>query len=557
MSEYIAGRYQVIKLIGRGGMADVYLALDTILNREVAIKVLKSEMASDPVALERFRREANATTYLSHPNIVDVYDVGDDGDKHFIVMEYVNGHTLKQLIKRRGAIPYKEAVWLMKQLSGALMEAHRHQIIHRDVKSQNVLIKNDGTVKVADFGIALANGEVDITSKDSVLGSVHYLAPELTKGVQATMQSDIYSLGIVFFELLTGDVPYKGENAIQIALQHVKGDIPSVRSFDPNIPQSVENIIIKSTAKSLENRYANIALMLRDLNDCLKEEHLNDPPLVLDAEKEDKTKASFHISDTAEKKEKKKKENRFEEGVSFVIITSLTVIAILLLVSILYLSGIIGGNSAKTTVPSLKNLTIVEASDLLDENQLSIDYSSIERVMTDDIEAGKIISSNPAEGSEVDKGEKVRITVSEGIYSVMEDYKGYDINEVREKLSKTNLFVQSRPVASDLDPGTIISQEGLLPGDKYNGNISNELILYYSEFPTILIPHDILGKNIEEVKNWFIDQGMEVEVHIEDVSYFSEDERNRYPAGSVVRSLPNPGSSYIQEGESIIHLYTY
>ena len=284
MSDYIGNRYRIVKLIGKGGMADVYLAYDTILKREVAVKVLKSDMADDDTALERFKREAGAVTQLSHPNIVDVYDVGDDGDKHYIVMEYIKGYTLKQLIKKRGPIPYKEAVWMMKQLAGALMEAHRNNVIHRDVKSQNVLIKDDGTIKLSDFGIALANGAMQLTRKDSVLGSVHYLAPELSKGKQASMQSDIYSLGIVFYELLTGDVPFKADNPVQVALMHIKNDIPSVRSINPEIPQSVENIITKSTAKNPNNRYRNIALMLQDLNECLKKEHRNDPPVNFNAD---------------------------------------------------------------------------------------------------------------------------------------------------------------------------------------------------------------------------------------------------------------------------------
>ena len=277
----IAGRYEIIKEIGKGGMANVYLALDTILNREVAVKVLKGDMADDPVALERFKREANASTKLSHPNAVDVYDVGDEGNNHYIVMEYVKGHTLKQLIKRRGALPPKEAVWIMKQLSGALLEAHKNGIIHRDIKSQNVLIKDDGTVKLADFGIAVINNAMQITSKNSVLGSVHYLAPELAKGGAATMQSDIYSLGIVFYELLTGDVPFKADTPIQVALEHVRNNVPSVRRFNPDIPQALENIITKATARSLEDRYANIALFIKDLNRCLSKEAANDEPLQL------------------------------------------------------------------------------------------------------------------------------------------------------------------------------------------------------------------------------------------------------------------------------------
>ena len=282
MSNTIGNRYEIMKLLGRGGMADVYLAFDVILNRHVAVKIMKSDMADDDLARERFRREAEAVTQLSHPNIVDVYDVGEDGDRNYIVMEYVKGYTLKQLIKKRGPIPYKEAVWMMKQLAGALMEAHRNNVIHRDVKSQNVLIKDDGTIKLSDFGIALANGSIQITHEDSVIGSVHYLAPELSKGKQATMQSDIYSLGIVFYELLSGDVPFKGDTPVQVALKHIKQEIPSVRSMNPDIPQSVENIVIKATAKNLNNRYKNIALMLKDLNDCLKKEHRNDQKITFE-----------------------------------------------------------------------------------------------------------------------------------------------------------------------------------------------------------------------------------------------------------------------------------
>ena len=250
----IAGRYLIIKHIGKGGMADVYVAVDTVLNREVAIKILKGELSSDPVALERFKREAQASTRLSHPNIVDIYDVGDDGMSHYIVMEYIKGQTLKQLIQKRGPLYYTEAISMMKQLCSAIMESHRNGIIHRDIKSQNVLIKDDGTVKIVDFGIALANNAMQITSQDNVLGSVHYIAPEVAKGETASMQSDIYSLGIVFYELLCGDVPFKGDSAVQVVMQSIKKPIPYVKNFNKKIPQSVENIILKATAKNKLNR---------------------------------------------------------------------------------------------------------------------------------------------------------------------------------------------------------------------------------------------------------------------------------------------------------------
>ncbi len=453
MSELIGKRYQITKLIGRGGMAEVYLAWDTILNREVAIKILKSDMSDDDVALERFKREAGATTKLSHENIVDVYDVGDDGDKHYIVMEYVKGYTLKQLIKKRGAIPYKEAVWMMKQLAGALMEAHRKGIIHRDIKSQNVLIKADGTIKLSDFGIAIANGSMQLTHKDSVIGSVHYLAPELSKGKQATMQSDIYSLGIVFYELLTGDVPYKAETPVQVALMHIKGTIPRVRDFNPQIPQSVENIITLATAKSLNNRYKNIALMLQDLNDCLKEEHKFDVPINFNNQSVilNKTMRAADDNNTTTTIVKKKGFKVF-----YLILTG--VIALSLLFGVLFFAGIIGPKAKITKVPNILNLTVLEAKDILTENKLSLDESRIEYELSDYVEKDRIISVYPEVDSEVEINTKVKITVSSGIYSVLENYVGENYKDAEEELKAKNFYVRLIPVESDEKQGQVLKQ---------------------------------------------------------------------------------------------------
>lgn len=558
MSEYIGKRYQVIKLIGRGGMADVYLALDTILNREVAIKVLKTDMSSDPVALERFKREAGSATCLSHPNIVDVYDVGDDEDKHYIVMEYVKGCTLKQLIHKRGAIPYKEAVWLMKQLTGALMEAHRNGIIHRDIKSQNVLIKDDGTVKMADFGIALANDAIQITSKDSVLGSVHYLAPELVKGGQATMQSDIYSLGIVFYELLTGDVPFKGDTPAQVALAHIKSIIPSVRSINPDIPQSVENILLLSTSKAIENRYANAALMLKDLNECLKSDHLNDNRAIIDESAERKVAESITIKEEkTSKKTNNDSESKTSSKLSAIFIVLISLISIISLVIVLMLSGILNFKSNLVNVPDITNLSIVEANDLLEEYELNLDYSSIERIMTDDIEAGLIISFSPIADTEVEKGTKVHIVVSAGIYSVMNNYVGRDIEEVKGLLANTNIIIKATPIESDEKSGTILSQEGLLPNEKYNSNESNTVVFTYSDYKRISITNDqYLGRSVYDVYDELYLQGFKVELIFKDASYFTDDEMATYQAEEVVRIDPE-NEIYIQNDDSKIIIYSY
>ncbi len=211
MKEMIANRYVINKKLGEGGMADVYLAQDSFLNREVAVKILRGKLSLDPVALLRFQREANAASRLNHPNIVEIYDVGEDKGQHYIVMEYVRGKSLKELISQRGAMEKQEALQIMDQLLCAITEAHKNNIIHRDIKPQNIMVKDDGTVKIADFGIATVSDAVQLTQTDTVMGSVHYLAPELARGENASFQSDIYALGITFYELVTGQVPFNGE----------------------------------------------------------------------------------------------------------------------------------------------------------------------------------------------------------------------------------------------------------------------------------------------------------------------------------------------------------
>ena len=217
MMEQIANRYEILSLIGQGGMADVYKAKDTILNRIVAIKVLRDKLSQDAMALVRFQREASAASRLSHPNVVDIYDVGEYEGMHYIVMEFIRGRTLKELIAQRGALDVDEAIGIMKQLVSAINHAHEHKIIHRDIKPQNVLVKDDGTIKITDFGIAVANGSVQLTFNNTVMGSAHYLAPETTQGKEPNEQVDIYSLGIVFYELLTGKVPFTGKTPTEIA----------------------------------------------------------------------------------------------------------------------------------------------------------------------------------------------------------------------------------------------------------------------------------------------------------------------------------------------------
>ena len=278
--QMIGGRYEIVKTIGEGGMANVYMAKDTILDRKVAIKVLRGDLSGDDKFIRRFQREALSVSNLSHQNIVEVYDVGEENGQHYIVMEYIDGKTLKQLLQKRGSLTLSEVMDIMNQLTDGLTHAHGAYIIHRDIKPQNIMIQDDGLIKITDFGIAMALNATQLTQTNSVMGSVHYLPPEQANGKGSTIKSDVYSLGILMYELLTGNVPFKGDNAVEIALKHMKEKIPSIRRQNPTIPQSVENIVLRATAKNPKNRYESIHEMHEEIIHCLDEEHLNDKKYV-------------------------------------------------------------------------------------------------------------------------------------------------------------------------------------------------------------------------------------------------------------------------------------
>ena len=554
MAKVIAGRYELVKCIGHGGMADVYLALDLILDRQVAIKILKPDSNADKVALERFAREAQASTQLSHPNIVDIYDVGDDDNIHYIVMEYVKGHTLKQLIKKRGPLPTRETIWIMKQLTSALMEAHKNGLIHRDIKSQNILIKDDGTVKLADFGIAILNNAIQLTSKDSVLGSVHYLAPELVKGEKSSMKSDIYSLGIVMYELLRGDVPFKGDNPAQIALKHMKQEIPNVMEYNPQIPQSVANIITKACAKDPKDRYDNAALMLKDLNVCLNNDHLNDEAVHFENRE---VISDFSIPATAKTEIKKIKQKKKERNFSAVIILIITLFSVIALSLILMLSGILSGNQNNyIEVPEVKNLTLAQAKDTLDNLGLNIVYP-LTYETTDDVEASRVVSIYPDSGSQVEKGSKVRLTISNGKFELMEDYSGKNYDAVFNELFDTNLKVSATYITnSDLTPGTIVDQS-IKAGTKFDPYIKNEIIFTVVDAETMNVPIHLLGKNVYNMQIELSEQGFNVELREVDYDDLSSSQKEKYKEYEIINVDPGEGAQYIKKPDSKLILDYY
>ncbi|AWX57057.1 MULTISPECIES: Stk1 family PASTA domain-containing Ser/Thr kinase [Brevibacillus] len=282
----LGGRYQIESRVGGGGMAIVYKAKDLILNRPVAVKVLRSQFGTDEDFVNRFRREAQAVASLSHPNVVGVYDVGQEGDTHYMVMEYIEGYTLKEVIIQRGALPVEEAVRIAEQICDALDHAHQNQIIHRDIKPHNIMIGKNGRVKVTDFGIARAVTSATITHTNAMLGSVHYFSPEQARGGITGEKSDIYSLGIVLYEMVTGELPFSGDSPISVALKHLQEPLPEPRQVNPAIPQSVENVILKALVKDPFLRYASASEMLEDLETCLFPERLNEEKLTFPVDEE-------------------------------------------------------------------------------------------------------------------------------------------------------------------------------------------------------------------------------------------------------------------------------
>ena len=579
----IANRYEVVQHIGQGGMADVFRGVDTILNREVAIKILRADLSTDAVSILRFEREAQAATALAHPNIVEIYDVGDYKGHHYIVMEYVPGRTLKQVIRARGPLLIEEAVDIMKQLTGAVYAAHSKGIIHRDIKPQNVIVKADGSVKILDFGIATAKGSIQLTQANNVMGSVHYLAPELAKGEQASNQSDIYALGIVLYEMLAGDVPFKADQAVNVALMHMRDPMPSLREANPTVPQSIENIVTRATAKDPKKRYRNADEMRRDLATCLRPERVNEEKLVIEQipvkpketpKPQEKQKTKPQTDNKKQDKKDRKDKNKQEEEnkpKNKLLPWLIGFIAIAVgagILGALMLSGVISFGPRMTNVPDIILMTVAEARDVCEENDLNLDTINVEYKLTEDTERGLIIDCSPGVGDEVEEGSNIAITVSSGIGVYMEDFTamGKTISKIEDYINTREvggrkIYALMKVIAveedSDAAPGTVIRQEGIEPGTLFSPDTASTITLVYSRFPTITIPSDIIGRPISEAASTLESMGAVVLTSMRDTSGFSPEELESLSWGVVIDSDPYVGSSYTQRDDNYIVLYYY
>lgn len=552
MMEQIANRYEILSLIGQGGMADVYKAKDTILNRIVAIKVLRDKLSQDAMALVRFQREASAASRLSHPNVVDIYDVGEYEGMHYIVMEFIRGRTLKELIAQRGALDVDEAIGIMKQLVSAINHAHENNIIHRDIKPQNVLVKDDGTIKITDFGIAVANGSVQLTFNNTVMGSAHYLAPETTQGKEPNEQVDIYSLGIVFYELLTGKVPFTGKTPTEIAIKHLRKPMPFVRDFNPNIPQSVENIILKATAKNLSQRYVSCKEMLYDLIHCLDPEYRDMKRIKVDQNpsKELVKYDNGHLDFEEDKPERNDKKKR--NWIPVLMTTAAIVIGIVVLVLIASITGIIkiSGFLGYQTMPNVIGQTQEEAIDTLQDAHFNTSKVSYIYKANDKYEEGTIIKSSYKDGDVILNDSKIVLTVSKGSTYLVPDFTDGTLVDAEYELEKNcpnvKIVVEYKG-KKDLDPGIVLKQKGLTPGTRIDPDGKETITFVVSSYPSIVIPSDLLGKDVLDAKDELNNLGVAVVLSkITDGS----------GSNKVVNVSPDVGTEYVQEGtDSVVTLY--
>ncbi len=540
----INDRYEIIKSIGEGGMANVYLAKDTFLDRKVAVKVLRGDLANDEKFIRRFQREAYAASTLSHPNIVEMYDVGEDNGTYYIVMEYIEGRTLKQLLKKRGSLTAPEVVDIMLQLTDGIAHAHDMYIIHRDLKPQNIMISDDGKIKITDFGIAMALNSTQLTQTNSVMGSVHYLPPEQASGKGSTTKSDIYSMGIMLFELLTGKLPFKGENAVEIALKHMKDDIPSVRKMNSNIPQSLENIILKSTAKNPKNRYDDVKEMYNDLKVCLNDDKQNEKPYVYkypEHDTEEQTPALREVKETdntaleekpvakiVEKKEKK------SSSIPGIIIGFLIIVLIAGIGSIFVILYPTLKKSDNIKIPDVSGLSVAEAEKVLTGKGFVV-TDETDKQYDDKVEEGLVIGTNPNIGRSRAKGTKITIVESLGkndTYKI-ENYVGKNYIEVQttlEKVYKMKVKIEKKEVeiTENMNLQLIIDQS-IKPGEEIIISETNpkEIILYipdaYEQYPDFVAE----GWTLDEIKEFADKYSLTL-----DIKYVESDQ---YPVGTVIK----------------------
>ncbi|MDD5822816.1 MAG: Stk1 family PASTA domain-containing Ser/Thr kinase [Firmicutes bacterium] len=474
-SRLLSGRYELIEKIGDGGMAVVYKAKDKLLNRYIAVKILRPEFTKDATFVENFKRESQAAAGLSHPNIVSVYDVGREGNINYIVMELIEGKTLNELIDEEAPMNYKRVIDITKQVASALRIAHKNKIIHRDVKPHNIMITEDGVVKLADFGIAKAVNDATLSTGSKIIGSVHYFSPEQARGNYVDERSDIYSLGIVMYEMLTGKVPFEGDNPVTIALKHINEEVTPPSELVGGIPPALERAVLKATDKFQTNRYKNADELLEDLDNIEFVTKVVGNSIFNNASKEIENRRNAVEEDDDEPKSKKKNKNKKKldpatKKKRIIIACVAAAILIPLIVFGIIKSGIFSG---KAEVPNLENLTYEEALDKCEEAGFNLKKGKA--IYSSDVKEGLVCQQDPEAGTEAAKGSTITVNLSKGSkdgtvpnlvgmsYNDIENYLkefGYKLGVVKEVTSTeaAGIIIEQDPKAgSKLDKGSKIN----------------------------------------------------------------------------------------------------
>ncbi|MDS8702079.1 serine/threonine-protein kinase StkP [Streptococcus pneumoniae] len=560
IGKIFAGRYRIVKQIGRGGMADVYLAKDLILDgEEVAVKVLRTNYQTDPIAVARFQREARAMADLDHPHIVRITDIGEEDGQQYLAMEYVAGLDLKRYIKEHYPLSNEEAVRIMGQILLAMRLAHTRGIVHRDLKPQNILLTPDGTAKVTDFGIAVAFAETSLTQTNSMLGSVHYLSPEQARGSKATVQSDIYAMGIIFYEMLTGHIPYDGDSAVTIALQHFQKPLPSVIAENPSVPQTLENVIIKATAKKLTNRYRSVSEMYVDLSSSLSYNRRNESKLIFDETSKADTKTLPKVSQSTltsipkvqaqtEHKSIKNpsqavteetyqpqapKKHRFKMRY-LILLASLVLVAASLI-------WILSRTPATIAIPDVAGQTVAEAKATLKKANFEIGEEKTEA--SEKVEEGRIIRTDPGAGTGRKEGTKINLVVSSGKQSFqISNYVGRKssdvIAELKEKKVPDNLIKIEEEESNESEAGTVLKQS-LPEGTTYDLSKATQIILTVAKKATTIQLGNYIGRNSTEV----ISELKQKKVP-ENLIKIEEEESSESEPGTIMKQSPGAGTTY-------------
>ena len=547
----INDRYQIIRTIGEGGMANVYLAHDIILDRDVAVKVLRGDLAHDEKFVRRFQREAISASSLSHPNIVEMYDVGEDDGNYYIVMEYIDGKTLKNLIKKRGALTLPEVIDIMLQLTSAVMCAHDSYIIHRDIKPHNIIITEDGIAKVTDFGIAKAVSNSTITAFGTTIGSVHYFSPEHARGGYTDAKSDLYSLGVVMYEMLTGRVPFDADTPVSIALKHMQEKPIEPIKLNPTIPYAVNKIIMKAMEKDPNERYQSATEMLKDLSMALKNpegdfveqkdftnQYTQRIPTLGEQEYIRNNDEDYEDEEQDEPKKKMSKKKK-------AIIITVIILGIILLPVI----GFFGmktimdwGVPKDVDLPNLVGKTLEEANKEIEKTDIKLEKTE---EFNADVEAGKIISQEPPyiDGYTVKENSTIKIVISKGTEkAIVENVKGKTYEEAAQILDNANLKVERIDQTSKtVEAGIVIDQDPA--GDK-EVNAGDTVKLYVSSGTGIkqVEVESVIGKSEEAANSILTKAGLKVNIG------YKEDSSK--PTDTVLSQDPAPGEK-VDEGTTV------